>query len=215
MVLEIGDSLGNDLGWGLNREIGSNPGLTLIQMDKSDTGLSNNWYYNWSDHLATYLHEYHPHLVIIFLGGNDEQGMMYHGRAAAFGSSQWHAAYLEQAKSLASLAHRAGSYLLWVGMPVMQPPQYRQGMVLLNSLFEEAATSVPGGTFLPSWSVLAGSGGTFLHAGYVNRTYQVLRSPDGIHLQVAGENVLATYVARSLSAIYHVPLRLSVPAQLD
>ena len=59
-VLEIGDSLGNDLGWGLTRHLAATSGLNLVQVDKSSTGLSNSWFYDWPDHLAAYLHQYHP-----------------------------------------------------------------------------------------------------------------------------------------------------------
>src|SRR5579872_7184314 len=59
-ILEIGDSLGNDLGWGLARELRSMPGLRLIQLDKSSTGLAAGWFYNWHHHLATDLRRYHP-----------------------------------------------------------------------------------------------------------------------------------------------------------
>jgi hypothetical protein len=34
-ILEIGDSLGNDLGWGIAREVVKPRGLRLIQLDKS------------------------------------------------------------------------------------------------------------------------------------------------------------------------------------
>ena len=53
-VLEIGDSLGNDLGWGLARELGGERGLTLVQADRSSTGLVTTWFYDWPRHLAPF-----------------------------------------------------------------------------------------------------------------------------------------------------------------
>src|SRR5438270_8423849 len=38
-ILEIGDSLGNDLGWGLTRHLAAGTGLSLVQLDRSATGL--------------------------------------------------------------------------------------------------------------------------------------------------------------------------------
>ncbi|MGH9020499.1 MAG: hypothetical protein ACRDV0_05710, partial [Acidimicrobiales bacterium] len=95
-VLEIGDSLGNDLGWGLNRELESTPGLRLIQEDISSTGLCATWFYSWPHHLALDLARYHPNLVLVFIGANDEQGLRVHGASAVFSSSAWDHAYLKR-----------------------------------------------------------------------------------------------------------------------
>ena len=64
-VLEIGDSLGNDLGWGLSRELASTHALKLVQKDKSASGLVTAWFYNWPHHLKTLLKQYHPDLLIV------------------------------------------------------------------------------------------------------------------------------------------------------
>jgi hypothetical protein len=52
-VLEIGDSLGNDLGWGLARELPSGSSLKLVQLDKSSTGLANAGDYDSPTELPT------------------------------------------------------------------------------------------------------------------------------------------------------------------
>ena len=46
-------------------------------------------------------------------------------------------------------------------MPIMQPNGYRQGMVLINSVFAKVATTVPGMTFLPTWDLFANAQGQF------------------------------------------------------
>ena len=53
VVLEIGDSLGNDLGWGLAREPVRHAGSRLVQKDMSSTGLVTAWFYNWPRHFKT------------------------------------------------------------------------------------------------------------------------------------------------------------------
>ena len=49
----------------------------------------------------------------------------------------------------------------------------------------------------------------------VNGVQSALRAPDGIHFSVVGENVLATFVAHEISAIYHVPITLHEPMLID
>lgn len=64
-VLEIGDSLGDDLGFGLYKELGHTPGLSLLVTDKSSTGLSASWFYNWPQHFKKFLAQDRPNLVVI------------------------------------------------------------------------------------------------------------------------------------------------------
>lgn len=213
-VLEIGDSLGSDLGWGLARELASTQALTLVQEDKSSSGLVAEWFYNWSEHLATLLKQYHPDLVIVCIGGNDEQNIAIDRRVYGFGSAQWRSVYNAAIRRLALMATRADSYVLWVGLPVMAPIAYGEGMATLNSLFRSVAATVPGVTYLPSWTLFSDAQDQFQNSAPVNHVTSVLRSSDGIHFSVVGENVFATFVANEIAAVYHVQLQPSQPAYI-
>ncbi|MHB8380352.1 MAG: DUF459 domain-containing protein [Acidimicrobiales bacterium] len=213
-VLEIGDSLGNDLGWGLARELASTRALTLTQKDKSASGLVTTWFYNWHQHLKTLLKRNHPDLVIVCVGGDDEQGMKVNGKVYSFNSPPWRTRYTALIRQIDTMTTRAGSYVLWVGLPVMAPNIYDEGVITLNSLFRSVAATVPGVTYLPSWALFTNSRGQFEMSGSVNHVRTVLRAPDGIHLSYVGENVFATFVADEVATIYHVKLRPSQPVSI-
>jgi hypothetical protein len=205
-VLEIGDSLGNDLGFGLSRHIAPTAGLKLIQLDKADTGLSKTSYYDWPTELASDLNQYHPQLVIVCLGGNDEQGMDVNGSAVKFQTPQWKSLYVGRVKQLASEATARGAYVLWVGLPIMQQPSYNQGVLSLNSLYQEGVAAEPNATFVSTWSLFTNLQGQYQSSATVNGSKTALRDLDGIHLSYAGEDVIATYVIRQMATIYHVQL---------
>ena len=211
-VLEIGDSLGNDLGWGLQREVSPGSGLRLIQMDKSASGLANTSFYDWPVQLAAYLRQYHPQLVLISLGGDDEQGMWVNGSAVQFPTPAWQSAYRDRVRQLAREATASGAYLLWVGMPVMQPPNYNQGIDLLDSICRTVVPTLPNATFVSTWTLFANPQGAFQADAMVNGQSAVLREQDGIHYSYIGENVVATYVLRELAQIYHVQIAPRDPA---
>lgn len=213
-VLEIGDSLGNDLGWGLERHLAATSGLNLVQLDKSSTGLANSWFYSWPVHLAAYLKQYHPQLLLVMLGGNDEQGMEINGTAVTFGSPAWKSAYLGFVREIVTEATSAGAYVFWVGMPIMQPPSYNQGMTILNSLYQEGVTSEANATFVPTWSLFSNPAGQFQSQAEVNGVATTLREPDGIHFSFSGEDVIATYVIREMARVYHVALTATSPATI-
>lgn len=206
-VLEIGDSLGNDLGWGLQRQLSGYPWLHLVQADKSSSGLANSWFYSWPAHLATFLHQYHPNILIVFLGGNDQQNYYVKGVYETVGSASWRATYRHYVRQIADLARASGAQVLWVGLPVMQPPYYSQGAAMLNSLYASALLHVSGTSYVPTWNLFATSSGAYRDSAVVNGASQQLRAPDGIHFSQVGENVVSTYVVRQMSVLFHLPLQ--------
>lgn len=211
-VLEIGDSIGSDLGWGLARELSSTPSLRLVLKDKSSSGLAASWYYNWPRQLRAMLAHQHPDLVIVCVGGDDEQGIRYNGRSYNFNTPPWRARYASLIQQMDTMATKAGSYVLWVGLPIMEPTLYRAGIAAINSLGQSVAATVPGVTFLSSWGRFANSQGHYRGSASVNHVTSALRASDGIHFTVVGENVFATFVAQKIAEVYHVHLRLAQPA---
>lgn len=205
-ILEIGDSIGVDLGWGLQREIASVPGLDLVAADRSSTGLAATWYYNWPEHFKHLLVKYRPNLVVVCLGANDQQGMSRGGHAVSFATSAWRDAYRANIDQILGLARRAGAYLLWVGLPVMRPSQYNRGVTLLNSLYAERVRRSGGAVFLSTTALLATPSGAFRASARVGQHVEVLRAPDGIHFTAMGENVLSTYVVKAIAVSFHVTL---------
>jgi len=210
-ILEIGDSLGTDLGGGLLHQLSTSPKIDLVVKSKSSTGLSNTGYYNWPQHLKEFLAQYHPQLTIFLLGGNDEQGIEYQGHGLAFNTPAWRTQYAKNVASMMFETTRANSAALWIGMPIMAPNGYRQGMQVINSIFKAVAATNPRVTFLPTWSFFANPRGEFRYSGWVDGRIQVIRQPDGIHPTAVGQNVLATYVVSKLHTVYGLPARAAYP----
>src|SRR5579863_9793878 len=104
-VLEIGDSLGNDLGWGMARQLGHDHEVHLVPADKSSSGLLTPWFYDWAQKEKVLLAQYMPQLVIITFGANDEQNLKTaSGQVLAFGSAPWVKAYTGIVTKMATAA---------------------------------------------------------------------------------------------------------------
>ena len=213
-VLEIGDSIGADLAWGLARELTGAPGLSLVMMDKSASGLAAAWYYDWSRQLKAMVARHHPDLVVVCIGGDDEQALAINARSYDFNTPPWRARYEVLVRQIDLIATRAGSYVLWVGLPIMAPTLYRAGVVALDGIYQSVSRSVPGVTYLSSWRLFANARGHYRQGASVNHVAAAIRASDGIHFSVVGENVFATYVAEHLAQTYHVQLAPVAPAYL-
>jgi hypothetical protein len=211
-VVEIGDSLGNDLGWGLAREVAPGAGVHLVQLDRSSSGLVNVGFYDWPTALASALREYHPELVLVCLGGNDQQGMRLPGGAVQFPSPPWQEAYLGRVRALIREAAGQGAYVLWVGLPIMRQYAYSRGVQILNRIYQQAAGQVPAAVFTPTWGLFSDPHGLYESNAVVSGVGVTLRQPDGIHLTLAGEDVAATYVLGQLAASFHVQISPARPA---
>ena len=214
-LLEIGDSLGDDLEYGIRHELQLTPGLKLIQRNKTSTGLSASWFYNWQAHLKYDLHHYHPNLVVIMFGANDEQALRVHGASQPFGSPKWRSAYIARVRRIDRMVTKAGAYAFWVGLPIVAPKSYSQGLRALNAIYRQVAMSTPGVTFQPMWRLLATKGGNYRGGAVVNNVQSALRLSDGIHFTSTGELVIGTFVAHQLASVYHVNLRPQEPAYID
>jgi hypothetical protein len=205
-VLEIGDSLGIDLGWGLQWALRNDSHVTLVQDAKGDTGLANTAYYNWPAALESELAQVHPQIVVVFLGGNDPQSFYQGNQLVTWGTPLWKRAYGERVTTIITEATSAGARVLWVGMPIMQPQHLSHEMAVQDAVYRAEASSHPGATYFSSWHLFATpsgqyNGGTTDVAGSV----MPLRDADGIHLADGGLDLLGLAVVKEMQAIYKLP----------
>jgi len=191
-IVEVGDSLGEDLGFGLgDYEFASDPFVRVIQAAKGDTGLARPDYYNWPAELESLLHEYRPGIVIVFIGGNDAQNFIQGSQYAGFGGAIWHRLYAARVALMMSEALHGGARVVWVGMPIMQDPGFSAEMQMLNSIYQAEAARHPGVIYFSSWSVFCNAEGQYTASATIGGQYVLLRDPDGVHIASGGGDLLA------------------------
>ncbi|HTW08214.1 MAG TPA: GDSL-type esterase/lipase family protein [Acidimicrobiales bacterium] len=196
-LLEIGDSLGIDLGWGIDNEL-TGTGHSLLTEAVGDTGLAEPWYYDWPGHLATYLSDYRPGLVVVFLGANDWENLYASGVYAPFGSKTWQTVYGERVADIIDESTKAGARVLWVGMPPMADPSFNSAMGHLNAVYQvQASEHGAGVAYMSSTTVLGTAEGEY----YPGPPDDPWRTPDGVHITTQGADVLALAVRKRLEAL--------------
>lgn len=208
-ILDIGDSIGEDLGLGLADEIGGSPEIHLIQASVGDTGLANLGYYDWLAQLPVLLAKDHPKVVVVMLGGNDGQSFQAGNQVVQFGTPAWHQIYPARVADLMSEATRVGAHVIWVGLPIMGPTSGLSNADIAeeNTVFSAQAKLHPGVTFVSSWKLFANSAGQYstyleLHGGLVE-----VRDPDEVHIDPpGGTDLIGSYVVAAMEADWHIKL---------
>lgn len=194
-VLVVGDSLGLDLGYQLYDHLEGDDVVTTLAA-VGDTGLANTSYYDWPAHLETLLDTYHPSLVVIFLGANDDQGLYAGATAVAPGSAAWDSAYAPRVHAMLSEATAAGATVAWVGMPPMSDPTLDSWMGHIDGIFERQSARFRRAIYVSSDAVLGTSSGGYQPDGPDGTQW---RTPDGVHLTSQGASVLATAVIAAVA----------------
>jgi uncharacterized protein len=206
-VLEIGDSLGIDLGDQLRSQLDATGIVTTTMASLGDSGLANVAFYNWPAELAELLAADHPQLVVVFLGANDDQGLDVDGEAAEPGTVDWDNAYAQRVDEILSESTEAGARVVWVGMPPMEDPDLDAAMAVENAIFEHQTDAFGGTLYVSSTPVLGSADGGY-EASETDASGQSveLRTPDGVHLTPDGAGLLAGAVIDAIDSRWHLSL---------
>jgi uncharacterized protein len=222
-ILDIGDSVGTDLGFGLGDEFTSDKYVHVLQEGLDDTGLDRPDYWNWPGHLEQYLKRYHPGAVVIMMGANDDQNLNEKDDTTSefcphfgppcvvpLGSPAWTADYTARVKLLMQESLLAGAHVLWVGMPPMGGGNVTSAFCQqINAIAISQAKLLPDVTYVSSWSVLGGKRGQFVLFKKINGHTQQIRANDGVHLDPYGWDLLAAYLVDPMEHAWRINLHVS------
>jgi lysophospholipase L1-like esterase len=210
VLLDIGDSIGEDLGFGVGDVFSGDSYVHVLQEGQVDTGLVQQNYYNWPGHLQLELNKFHPGAVVIMMGANDDQNMNVNGQVYTPLSSGWVAAYTKRVQYLMEESLAAGARVIWVGLPPMGGGNITNAFVKrVNTIFETQAHHHPGVTFVPSWSLFAGPKGQFEEFLKINGSEVQVRTSDGLHLDPAGWDLLANALIQPMEHAWRINLHVA------
>lgn len=208
VMLDIGDSIGEDLGFGLGDLFANDPYVRVIQKGVVDTGLARPSYYNWPAALNAEIAKFHPGAVVMMLGANDDSALeLPNGGSVPLGTLSWVRLYRHRVSLLMNEATASGAHVIWVGLPPVQNSAVNPGFAaLVNSIVQSEASTHSGVTFVSSWSLLSGPHGKFVQYKSVDGSVQQIRYSDGVHLAPVGWDLLASYLLSPMERVWHLDL---------
>ncbi|MGD0592989.1 MAG: DUF459 domain-containing protein [Acidimicrobiales bacterium] len=158
------------------------------------TGMVASYFFNWPKHLLAVAAERRPKLVIWMGSANDGQELLVDGAYRPVGSRLWDVAYGQMVGSTMRSLVDEGCKVLWIGEPAMQDPSLNVSMQLIDRIYAKEAAHRRGVVFYNPGAVLNTRGGGYAGSLWIDGVLTPVRL-DGIHLNIAGSEVLADALA--------------------
>ncbi|MBI6550269.1 DUF459 domain-containing protein [Xenorhabdus lircayensis] len=195
-VLFAGDSMMQGVAPHLKRRLSQEYGISSINLSKQSTGLSYPGFFDWPKTISNALRDNTDiKLVVVFLGPNDpwdmpvKRGTPY----LKFASEDWENLYRQRIETILNDARQHQVDVIWVGPPNMRQKKLSASMVYLNKLYQTEVEKM-GEIYVAvndmfkyqpdNYSDYIGDGSSTIK----------LRSGDGIHFSLNGQQTIANYL---------------------
>lgn len=211
-VLVLGDSQAQGLAGGVQRLLRHDRRFRVLDRSKIGTGLLSRAY-DWISTVRALPATEHPDVAVVMFGANDRPRVRGTDGSVIPGLSfSFERVYGERVREIVQSLRDANVPVIWVGHPTVRDPKYADDMAFLNRIFADEA-SAAGADYVPIWDLFAGAGGIYEAYGKgVDGETTRLRADDGVHLTVAGYDVLARYLLPHIEADLRGRLAKAMPS---
>jgi hypothetical protein len=197
-----GDSIVDNYWSGIGRIIDANQCLKntveLGRFAKNGTGLSRGDRVYWPREIRRIDDVFKPTLSVVSIGLNDRQFIVDgNGARTAWGAPDWTDKYRHELDEFLKAAVATKAVVLMVGMPAMREEIDNADIAGKNAMFAAAVAALadPNLHYVEPWRLHAAGSEAFASYGpdKSGRLVQI-RTPDGQHFTVAGEDMAADYL---------------------
>jgi len=197
-----GDSIVDNYWSGIERIVDANPCLKntveLGRFARNGTGLTRGDRVYWPREIRRIDDVFKPTLSVVSIGLNDRQFIVDgNGARTAWGAPDWTDKYRHELDEFLKAAVATKAVVLMVGMPAMREAIDNTDIDGKNAMFAAAIAALgdPNLHYIEPWRLHADGTETFASYGpdKSGRLVQI-RTPDGQHFTVAGEDLAAGYL---------------------
>ena len=196
-----GDSLSAGPEWAFFTQTGGTKLVKTYPEYQVGTGIVRGDYFDWRRHLQGVMNARRPDVVVFMSGANDSQDYVIDGVYYPNGSAVWRKRYRRDVSRIMDVLAADGRKAIWVGMPPMLEADLNDGMAEVNRIAEAEAGKRDDVSYIDTWELFSAPGG-----GYTPTVGgETVRLEDGIHLNVAGSELLAAAIAEELAQVVGAP----------
>ncbi len=198
-VLLIGDSLIGEVADGFGRVTAERVEINWTKDVRISTGLARPDVLHWHRHLEQQLAIHDPDVVVLMLGGNDDQSLTNAPNGVLhLGQEGWAAEYEQRVAELLTIARDSNRTVVWLALPAVRPDRLERTRPMMRAAAERAIGETE--------VVLLDTEPIVSPAGYSPRLDGVqVRADDGVHLTHAGGDMVAVALDRLLRDRYGLP----------
>jgi uncharacterized protein len=205
-----GDSIVDNYWEGILRVVSANPCLkTSVELGRfarNGTGLTRGDKLYWPREVRKIGETFKPDLFVLSIGLNDRQFIVDGtGTRTAWGAPEWTDRYRAQLVEFLKGAAASKAAVLVVGLPVVRDSAENADLQEKNKMFAEAVAAVdaPNMQYVEPWRLKLEGVDAFASYGpdRNGRTVQI-RTSDGEHFTVAGEDLVAAYLYPRIAAAF-------------
>ena len=209
-IFVAGDSLSFEFGTSLyriaaSRHIYRAAGDGTVDF-KVSSGLARPDYFNWPGELSNQIARLNPEIVVLMLGSNDNQPLLApDGKTYDFGTAGWKQEYHRRVGAVMDQLIARNRWVAYVGVPILATRN--EQWPVINTVIREEAAKRTRAVYVDSFSLFQDPNGNYTQylPNAKGQLVQV-RTPDGIHFQRAGGDLLAT---RTLDLMEHTIVKVS------
>jgi hypothetical protein len=208
-IFVAGDSLSFEFGTSLYRiavseHIYRAAGAGTVDFRVS-SGLARPDYFNWPAELAHQVAVLNPQIVVLMLGSNDNQPLLApDGHTYAFATPGWITEYHRRVGAVMDQLIARNRWVAYVGVPILATRNNQWPVI--NAVIEDEAAKRSRAVYVDSFSLFQDPNGNYTQylPDAAGQLVQV-RTPDGIHFERAGGDLLARKTLDVMSrTIVHV-----------
>jgi uncharacterized protein len=198
-LLVTGDSLSTPLDLELGQRLAP-AGVDVIREPHLATGISRDDLVDWAQLSATQVAEDHPDAVVIFIGANEGLPMPGPGGAdVSCCGPDWAAIWANRARQLMDNYRRNGAAkVYWLTVPTARDPDRKPITDAVNAAVYAAAAPIRSQVRVLDEASVFTPGDRFRNAMEVDGREEIVREPDGIHLNRTGSGLAADQVEEAL-----------------
>ncbi|MHC1741791.1 MAG: DUF459 domain-containing protein [Syntrophobacteraceae bacterium] len=206
-LLVVGDSLSISLGEQLEQYFAKySDRIEFQRMGKVSSGLARPDFFDWEQNLQELVSVWHPNIVLIMIGTNDNKPLKRDQRTFSFGSEAWRREYRSRLQRLYEIcrSQNPSVRMFWVGAPIMRDSTLAHELRLINRTIESWCRALPACEYVSTWSTLADKDGKFIEFfedGETGKSVSI-RTKDGVHLAPHGSHLLAKTALNAIQKYY-------------
>jgi hypothetical protein len=202
-VLVTGDSMVQPLDAEVARSLAPK-GIKVVRDAHVGTGISDTTIVDWGKLSISQVAKNKPEAVVMFMGANEGFPMKVAGRDVKCCSATWAAEYAYRARRMMDTYRRRGAArVYWLLLPAYRSKARNDIARVVNAALYTAASPYRAQVRLPDMGAIFTPGKRYRDAMTVDGREQIVRQPDGIHLNGTGARLAADKVVEELRADFN------------